>query len=327
VVLIAPILIGLAPLVAWLLLYGLRHSWATILKAIKHYLTSPGLLQRIADPFGISAQPRVHRGEETLASESQAAAPATAGFLSHLALVIEHWAFTGAYVAERALAALYALRHAVLPKAIKAHTATTTTIAHRTARLTRAQALRAAHGNAALAHELVIENRLALRAQATAERALALAGAATIPVARPFPLTVPVTWLGDTWRSLRRRMSRVETLVGAGVLTALGLRVLARHLPWYRCTNVNRAMRQLCRTPHHFVDDLLGLFADFFILTNVCRVIPWLEAAFEEVATPLIGKLARVGAGLCNASYARGAALDVPALHLPPFAADSLHLP
>ena len=60
------ILVGIEALVTWVILFGLRKSWALILKAIKWYLSGPNILQRIFDPFHISSQPKVHRGEKTL---------------------------------------------------------------------------------------------------------------------------------------------------------------------------------------------------------------------------------------------------------------------
>src|SRR5262249_13350974 len=85
-------------------------------------------------------------------------------------------------------------------------------------------------------------------------------------------------------------------LASALVATALG-RLGAG---WIRCSNWRKIGRVGCRLPFHFLDDLLALLADFVVLTNICHVLPWLESAFAEVASPLIGTLAKAGAGVCR---------------------------
>src|SRR5262249_57235162 len=105
-----------------------------------------------------------------------------------------------------------------------------------------------------------------------------------------------------------RHLDKITTgvLASALVMTALG----RLGMGWLRCSNWNRIGRAGCRIPFNLLEDLLALTADFFVLTNICRVIPWLEAAFEEVAAPLIGTLAKAGAGICGRGHAPPAALE-----------------
>lgn len=142
-------------------------------------------------------------------------------------------------------------------------------------------------------------------------------------------------WVGRRIGALEREVDALERDVPAwwrkAALLALAggvaLHVLERVAPWVRCRNVNRVGRALCGMPGHLLDDFLGLVTDFAVLVNICQVIPWLEAAFTVTAAPLIGVLARAGAGLCGAGVSKPPALAVPPLNLPPVQATTLQLP
>lgn len=60
-------------------------------------------------------------------------------------------------------------------------------------------------------------------------------------------------------RALSRRIGRLEAAIGSGVIAAGALAVLSRSFPYWRCTNVKRFNRALCRAPVGALDDLLGL--------------------------------------------------------------------
>jgi hypothetical protein len=75
------------------------------------------------------------------------------------------------------------------------------------------------------------------------------------------------------------------------------------------------------------LDALLGLLGEVFLVTNICRVIPWLEEAFSVVASPLISTLAAAGAGLCAPGSSAAPPLDTPRLYLPASPSDALYLP
>lgn len=67
---------------------------------------------------------------------------------------------------------------------------------------------------------------------------------------------------GYTARQLRaanRRIGSLERALGAGAIAAIGLGVLSRAFPYWRCTNVRSFNRALCRAPVGALDDLLGL--------------------------------------------------------------------
>lgn len=114
----------------------------------------------------------------------------------------------------------------------------------------------------------------------------------------------------------------VGALAGALVATMLG-RLGAG---WIRCSNWSRIGRAGCRMPFHLLEDFLALIADFAVLTSICRVIPWLETAFEDIAAPMIDTLAKAGAALHCGGGLGDEILGVPALHLPAAPDGTLHL-
>jgi len=116
----------------------------------------------------------------------------------------------------------------------------------------------------------------------------------------------------------------VGTLVGALALTFLA----KLGAGWILCRNWKTLGRGVCRLPGHFIEDLLGLIADFVVLTNICQVLPWLEEGFSLVVSPLVSTLSRAGAGVCHSSSGPPAPLTTPALYLPAAGGTpTLHLP
>jgi len=136
----------------------------------------------------------------------------------------------------------------------------------------------------------------------------------SVAVALPGALGIPKIWReihGLTKRNLRlsKRLHRVEGLFAASVMAAAMANALGLGLNW-RCItrgNIGKTARRICGLPTHWLDDVLGLLADFFILENICTVLPWLETAASDIGTPLVEVLTEVGAGLCRGSAAPGA--------------------
>lgn len=84
------------------------------------------------------------------------------------------------------------------------------------------------------------------------------------------------------------------------------------------CKNVGRSLKKFCGAPGHLVDDFLALLADFFILTNICTILPWLEQGFNLIEPAIAEVTAGAAAIACSDGYDKPAALRVPTLHLPP---------
>ena len=151
-------------------------------------------------------------------------------------------------------------------------------------------------------------------------RVSVLAGEVALPFPRIGRVERDVTSLG-------KRLKAAERSLSVAGITALTLAALGRlGLGWLRCSNVKNAGKAVCGMHASWFKDVLGLLTDFFILTNICRVIPWIEQGFELVAAPMIEELGAVGAGLCNKDYSPAPRHAPPTLHLPA-ASLTLHLP
>ena len=124
---------------------------------------------------------------------------------------------------------------------------------------------------------------------------------------------------------------QIKTLAGKWDLTlfagAVAIALARLGLSWIRCNNVKTAGRALCGLPGNLLNDFLALLADFFIVANICQVIPWLEEGFSVVASPLVDALTFVGAGLCDPGSSPPELLPETTLYLPASPAVTLNLP
>ena len=75
------------------------------------------------------------------------------------------------------------------------------------------------------------------------------------------------------------------------------------------------------------LEDLLGLFVDALLLTNICTLLPLFETLVSDVADPLVVGLTDVGAGLCSGGIGPAPRLAVPTLSLPANPGVTLNLP
>lgn len=121
------------------------------------------------------------------------------------------------------------------------------------------------------------------------------------------------------WRHVTNiRLRRLERLLAASGLAVAVANMLG--LPNWRCLTkgpIARVSRALCGLPSNFLNDLLGLLADVWIVENICTLIPLLETAASDIGTPLIEALTPVGAGLCH-GVTKPSPLPSPPLDLPP---------
>lgn len=116
---------------------------------------------------------------------------------------------------------------------------------------------------------------------------------------------------------VEHRLRKLEIAVGATAFAATLANAWGIPL---RCAKsggpMGRLARSLCGLPGHFLTDLFGLLADFFVLENICTVLPWVEDAGSAIGAPLIATLTEVGAGLCDVNHAAPGRMSVPALYL-----------
>jgi hypothetical protein len=132
------------------------------------------------------------------------------------------------------------------------------------------------------------------------------------------PAIPRVTHPARAWTDALTKPAAIAMTVTA--LGSLGLNKL-------RCPGFTNLLNKRGCGLGGLLDDLLGLFVDAIVLTNICRVLPWLEEGFATVAAPLIGTIAAAGAGLCSEGSAQSPELGVPQLSLPASAGTGLHLP
>lgn len=117
---------------------------------------------------------------------------------------------------------------------------------------------------------------------------------------------------------VEHRLRKAELAVGATAFAATIANAWGIPL---RCAKsggpIARLARSMCGLPGHFLNDVFGLLADFFVLENICTVLPWVEDAGSVIGAPLIENLTDLGAGLCAPEAKRPGVLAVPALYLP----------
>jgi hypothetical protein len=95
----------------------------------------------------------------------------------------------------------------------------------------------------------------------------------------------------------------------------------------FRCSAFSKILGRGCNGIWGGLEDLLGLFIDLLLITNICELLPPLEALVSEVADPIVVGLTDVGAGLCSGGIGAAPALKVPALSLPANPGLTLNLP
>lgn len=103
---------------------------------------------------------------------------------------------------------------------------------------------------------------------------------------------------------IRKRLHRLEALLGVTAFAGLMAKVLG--LPNWRCLtrgNIGRTARALCGIPTHLLNDLLGLIADFVILTDICEVVGWLSEGLKVVQPELVALVTTADMALCHGDY------------------------
>lgn len=110
------------------------------------------------------------------------------------------------------------------------------------------------------------------------------------------------------------------SLAVAGALDALGLGGL-------RCPSFLRSLNNRGCGLFNGLEDILGLFVDLFIITDLCEVIPLLETAYADVAAPAVAALTEAIDSMPCVTGHQPPALIVPRLHLPANPSLALSLP
>ena len=74
-------------------------------------------------------------------------------------------------------------------------------------------------------------------------------------------------------RVLGVRLSRLEKLLGAGVITGVVVGVLTKVFPYWQCSNVKKVGRAICRFPSGLLEALLADALEVAVLADICRAI------------------------------------------------------
>jgi len=148
------------------------------------------------------------------------------------------------------------------------------------------------------------------------KHAISLAAAGVL--APTLPRVKPISWpWGLTPTAIRRRLHRVEGLLGVtgmAVAIAAVLRVTPRCLT---SGNIGRAARGLCRAPTWLLDVLLLSSFEAFAVADMCSLIA-AEVKLAEWFQPLLMDLVSVDEWLIqNCGYSKAPDLTLPALSFP----------
>jgi len=117
---------------------------------------------------------------------------------------------------------------------------------------------------------------------------------------------------------LEKRLRKVESFAAAGVFAGILANLWGVSSKCVRSGGpIGKVARSLCGINKSLLDDLLGLVADFFILTNICDVIPLLEVAASDVAEPLVETLTTITKDTVKCIGTPTPTITVPQLYLP----------
>lgn len=241
---LAPLIIPLAVLFSFLVLYAIRNQSQVLIRSIFDLIGR--ILRAIPLVGGWLAghvDEAVYWIEARIAATARAVEAPVAAFFGYLAAMVEYAAFTTAYLAESALEAFHHLRHVVIPRLLRAYVLPLTVALGGAKAISRWGTRELGRLEAELEHDFRVAIRRAQAAFATAAHALDI----------PLGLDIP-----GQLRGLWHRVRRTEKLILGGTIAALMLRTLARRLPWYRCSNVDKLARNVCRMDRGLLDSLLA---------------------------------------------------------------------
>jgi hypothetical protein len=94
-----------------------------------------------------------------------------------------------------------------------------------------------------------------------------------------------------------------------------------------RCNSLLNSLKNRGCGLWNGLEDLLGLFVDVAIFTNVCHILDFISPYVSDVAAPVVVALTDVGAGICKGSIGAPPPLPPVSLNLPANPGITLHLP
>ena len=119
--------------------------------------------------------------------------------------------------------------------------------------------------------------------------------------------------------ALAGRITRLEELLGLGIIGAAAIAALTRVFPYWQCTNVRRFNRFLCRFPLRDLEGLLALTFEAAVVTNICEAVHIFSRVAQTFEPELRGLVAVTGAAVrCGSGFAPPE-LEVRGVALPPY--------
>lgn len=313
-------LIGVGVLALWLVAFGLKKTWDYTLGAI---------LKALADHLNIDAwKIHIHLGSVFTALNDTVEAKLASALLATETIVGKWWHVQAqiakltydslAYLAHSTVSAFDSLVHGTIPKVAEGVVAPVRGDLRslRRALTAQARALEVQLAHRATALEAQIERDFGI-----AHRGIDYVRGTAIPrVLRDVrALEGEVASLrGFEHRVLGRRLTRLERLLGFGVLSGIAVAALTRVFPYWQCRNVKRGMRGLCRMDRALLDLLLGAGLEAAVLVNICQSVRLFTDIARTFEPELRGLVAVAGAALQCASGDAAGPLGGQLAELPP---------
>lgn len=315
----AAITVGLIVLAfVWITLWGLKYGYEYTLGAMLRRLADQtrgirwigGRIASTFESMDSFVQARIADGIETIEASA-------ARLWDGLAWLVRETADALVAYANDVHDAIAALSDAEIPRQVRVVTHPIVQRITRTVKVDdtrwRAESLARTRGIDQLNRDLTAE---ALARERGIDRLGNLIGELVLPRVRALDQAVADV-VGFTRRNLRVRVGNLERAAAAGTIGAIAIAAMTRVFPYWRCTNVRRFNRSLCRMPVGLLDDLFGAGLALLVLSDVCR-IGALTREVAELAQPVLLELVGVvdAATRCT-SFPRPAALPLDAVELP----------
>lgn len=313
-------LIGIGAIALYLVAFGLKHTWDYTLGAV---------LKALADHLNIDAwRIHIHLGSvfqalnDTVEKRLEGALLATETIVGkwwHVQAEIATLTYDAlAYLAHSTVSAFDSLVHGTIPKVAEGAVAPVRGDlgALRRALTARARALERELVHRATALEAQIEHDFGI-----AHRGIDYVRGTAIPrvLRLEHALEGDIAALrGYSHRVLGRRLSRLERLLGFGVIGGIAVAALTRVFPYWQCSNVKRGMRGLCRMDRALLDLLLGAGLEAAVLVNICQSVRLFTDIARTFEPELRALVAVSGAALQCASGDAAGPLGGRLSELPP---------
>ena len=141
-------------------------------------------------------------------------------------------------------------------------------------------------------------------------------------------LEADIAHAGHDITALRKWVTDHIPLVGTAAFAgAVAWALSSIGLGGLRCPSLLNSLKNRGCGLWNGLEDLLGLFVDVTLFTNVCAILDFVSPFVSDVAAPIVTALTDVGAGLCEGGIGAPPALPEQTLYLPTSPGVTLNLP